>query len=250
VEDQYTGDIGDFGKFGLLRELARQDPTMRFGLIWYLYPDELHRDDGKFVTYLSPSTKNKRHFHECDPDLYDRLKQLVDDGHRRVSFVPGAAILPASTVYFDERLNFPGAPAARPAAREAWLARALGATAECDMLLLDPDNGRECKVTRRRQSAGKYVYFDEIAPMVERGQTIILYQHLDRSDTAENQIAKRADRLEADLRLPVRPRALRYHRGSGRAYYFLTQARHERVVDRTIDAFTSGPWSQHFTLAR
>jgi hypothetical protein len=118
------------------------------------------------------------------------------------------------------------------------------------MLLLDPDNGLECKVTRRRQSAGKYVYFDEIAPMVKRGQTIILYQHLDRSDTAENQIAKRADRLEADLLLPVRPRALRYHRGSGRAYYFLTQARHERVVDRTIDAFTSGPWSQHFTLAR
>jgi hypothetical protein len=249
VEDRYTGDIGDYGKFGLLRALVKADPKLLLGLIWYLYPDEKGNADGKHVRYLCQSKSNDRRFRDCDSKLYVALRGLVDAGNRRVNQVPKLDILPEATVYFEEPLDFAGPPSERIAARKAWLDRALDATTACDILLLDPDNGLQCAVTKSQRRAGKYVYLDEIAAMFAREKTIILYQHLDRSDTAENQMAKRADRLEAYLGLPAKPRALRYHRGSGRAYYFLTQTRHSDLVDRTIKALTSEPWSQHFTLA-
>jgi hypothetical protein len=34
MQDRYTGDIGDFGKCSLLRNLTRDD--LRLGVIWYL----------------------------------------------------------------------------------------------------------------------------------------------------------------------------------------------------------------------
>ncbi|MBD3413291.1 MAG: hypothetical protein GF421_02535 [Candidatus Aminicenantes bacterium] len=50
MQDRYTGDIGDFGKYGLLRYiLDREDMTL--GVNWYLVPNEAHNDDGKYNRY-------------------------------------------------------------------------------------------------------------------------------------------------------------------------------------------------------
>ena len=38
MQDRYTGDIGDFGKLGLLRVLQAQGLTI--GVNWYLTPDK------------------------------------------------------------------------------------------------------------------------------------------------------------------------------------------------------------------
>jgi hypothetical protein len=122
VQNRYTGDVGDFGKFGLLRVLAPENSGVRLGLIWYLYPDEEGNADGKYVQYLDPSEKNDCRFRACDSKLYDALRKLVDSGNRRVDQVPKLGILPGR-VFFDEQLRFPGPPAERPAAREG-LARA------------------------------------------------------------------------------------------------------------------------------
>ena len=55
MQDQYVGDIGDFGKYGLLRHLTGiQTPrlkTLRLGVVWYLFPDG-GNNDGKFTKYL------------------------------------------------------------------------------------------------------------------------------------------------------------------------------------------------------
>jgi hypothetical protein len=249
VEDRYTGDAGDFGKFGLLRALVKEDASLNLGLIWYLYPDEEGNADGKHVRYLCQSESNDRRFRACDSELYEALRELIKRGERRVGLVPGLGILPTSTVYFEELLDFPGMPSERPAAREAWLARALSAIDKCDIVLLDPDNGIQCSVTRRERRAGKYVYFDEIARMLERDKTVVLYQHFDHTEPAPEQIKTRAHRLAEHLGLQHLPTALLYHRGNLRSYFFLTQPRHEDVVHRAIGALTSSPWSQHFTLA-
>ena len=45
MQNRYTGDIGDFGKLGLLRVL--QDAGFSIGVNWYLTPDENHNQDGK-----------------------------------------------------------------------------------------------------------------------------------------------------------------------------------------------------------
>jgi len=50
MQDRYTGDIGDFAKYGLLRYiLDRADVTL--GINWYLVPDEAHNRDGRHNRY-------------------------------------------------------------------------------------------------------------------------------------------------------------------------------------------------------
>lgn len=51
MQDRYAGDIGDFGKFSLLRNLFKNE-QYKIGTIWYRYPDESHNDDGRHVDYF------------------------------------------------------------------------------------------------------------------------------------------------------------------------------------------------------
>ncbi len=49
MQDRYAGDIGDFGKFVLLRAIANQN--LPLGVNWYLArpgSHEIHKDDGNF----------------------------------------------------------------------------------------------------------------------------------------------------------------------------------------------------------
>ena len=50
MQNRYTGDIGDFGKLGLLRVL--QESGLTIGVNWYLVPDENHNSDGRHVQYF------------------------------------------------------------------------------------------------------------------------------------------------------------------------------------------------------
>lgn len=45
MQNRYTGDIGDFGKLGLLRQL-QLNTRLSIGVNWYLIPDESHNRDG------------------------------------------------------------------------------------------------------------------------------------------------------------------------------------------------------------
>ncbi len=49
MQNRYTGDIGDFGKLGLLRALRASG--LSIGVNWYLVPDEGHNNDGKHTKY-------------------------------------------------------------------------------------------------------------------------------------------------------------------------------------------------------
>lgn len=96
MQNRYTGDIGDFSKLGLLRQLSAR---LSIGVNWYLVPDEGHSRDGQHINYL---TKNS--FRACDPPLLDALAQIVGSGQRRVVELENPAILPAK--YHSAVLNF------------------------------------------------------------------------------------------------------------------------------------------------
>jgi hypothetical protein len=51
MQNRYVGDVGDFAKYGLLRQLTMDD-QLHLGVIWYLFDDETHNSDGRHVTYL------------------------------------------------------------------------------------------------------------------------------------------------------------------------------------------------------
>ncbi len=49
MQDRYVGDVGDFGKYGLLRALSgpfKSEAVLSLGMVWYLVPDQGNGGDG------------------------------------------------------------------------------------------------------------------------------------------------------------------------------------------------------------
>ena len=81
MQNRYVADVGDFGKFGLLRALAGvtgsdDGPRLSVGVVWYRPSKETGpTGDGKKRGYLDSS---RQHFEECDPELFGHLKEISD----------------------------------------------------------------------------------------------------------------------------------------------------------------------------
>jgi len=146
MQDRYAGDLGDFLKFGLLRWLAPPEAAWpRLGVIWYRTADEAHNANGKHIAYLTPGHRSAGPLRQLDPDLYDRLARVVSTGQRSTAALTTVGVLGAQTRFFGDLLDLADLPAntrdARQARRQSWAQRALAATADCDMIFADPDNG-------------------------------------------------------------------------------------------------------------
>ena len=79
----------------------------------------------------------------CDPDLRKMLGEFVREGRRCVRHVQEAGILPPDTLYHGDLLHYPSDTnrPSRQAMRDLWFAGALQATADADLVCVDPDNG-------------------------------------------------------------------------------------------------------------
>ena len=256
MQNRYVGDIGDFGKYGLLRSLcgisetANSDRLPCLGVVWYLYPDESHNSDGKYTGYLARNSDNHARFRDCDPVLYDALHQLVSENDRHINAVRGSGIFSSDTTYFDHPLSYPHRQPrnARQAARDNWLQGALAATAEADVIFVDPDNGISETVDPLRKNGPKYVFMDDLRQFAGRGHSLIIYHHLGRRGTAIQQIRYWARTLQQNLSLPRLPWSLWYHRGAARAYFIVAQERHSDVLEDRFARFINGHWRAHFEL--
>ena len=245
MQNRYVGDIGDFAKFGLVRSLVGGS-DLKTGIVWYLTPDETS-NDGRHIDYLKEPFGGLR---DCDEPLFDALAEVVHNGRRFVREIPGSGVLPPDTVYHDALLSYASGVSAamRMAQRVAWFEGALASTAGCDLVVLDPDNGLESPSVGPQSVYGpKYAYFDELSRFVERGQSLVVYHHLDRSGTAEEQARRRMqeiqDRLQVELVV-----ALRWLRVSPRFFFVIAAERHEDQLSRGIESLCAGPWSAHFEL--
>ena len=49
MQNRYVGDIGDYGKYSLLKALAGSDLSL--GILWYLNEAEEENGDGRYTTY-------------------------------------------------------------------------------------------------------------------------------------------------------------------------------------------------------
>ena len=256
MQDRYVGDIGDFGKYALLNALcqpgsALDGPRFSLGVVWYLVPDELG-NDGKLTGYLDGSPGNRARYRECDPALYDALAEIVVSGNREVAAVRRSNILPRDTVFYEDSLSFEAVAGqdARLTHRRRWVDRAVENTARCDLVFIDPDNGLEVPSTARHQARGpKYCYLDELSTYVQRGQSLVVYQHLDRRSAALSQVEGRLAQL-AELRSDAAPFALRYRRGTARAYLILPAPSHRAPLLERALGLVRGPWGRkgHFSL--
>ena len=258
MQNRYVGDLGDFGKFGLLRALCSCSETgngaaMSLGVVWYLVPDENHNDDGKFVRYLEPTAKNQQLFRACDPDLYDALRSIVASGARNVTNIRGGDVLPINTRYCEAPLHFDKRSGSgiqirrqRAELRTLWLKEAIRSTADCDMVFFDPDNGLEVKIGPHEPRGPKYAYFHELLPFAERDQSLVVYQHVTRRGSAKEQVRRRIGEVQDELGRGSF--ALLYHRGSARAFLVIPAPRHRTSLHSKAGEFLRTPWARHFEL--
>ena len=202
MQDRYAGDLGDFGKFGLLRALCqpREGIPISLAVVWYLNPGEDTGNDGRHTAYLEPTAGNQERFRSCDPGLYDVLAELVRSGDRSVAALRSRGVLPPGTTFFEEPVRLP---------REMWFQRALESAGGQDMVFLDPDNGI------RRSAPGlhpKHAFIEEIARAAAGGQGVAVYQHIHRRGRARDQVQERAEQVEEAT--GISPVSVLYHRGS------------------------------------
>ena len=94
MQNRYAGDVGDFGKLGLLRILAQSG--LKVGINWYLTEGEDHNNDGKHIAYLTNPM-----YDACDPELCRKLGYMVYGNQRSVRAMEEMNLIPGC-VYFSQ----------------------------------------------------------------------------------------------------------------------------------------------------
>ena len=256
MQDRYVGDVGDFGKYGLLRYLCGAVgpqtgcAPLQLAVVWCLYPDEDHNSDGKHIGYLTGSTSGNAALRRCDPGLYEALRRIVVAGDRRVRRIAEAEILPRDTIYYDRVLYYPKGSSRvwRQDAHAKWVNESLRCTAGADIVFIDPDNGIANSSLHFGLSAPKHTFVEDIRRYFERGQSLVIYHHLSRQTKALEQIRSMASRLQSEIRLDHAPWALWYHRGSARCYFIITQNDHKYDLRQRAYDLLDSSWRAHFEM--
>lgn len=242
MQDRYAGDIGDYGRLGMLRNLAATG--LRVGVTWYRTPDENHNSDGKFIQYVQSPGKGS--YRECDPLLWDTLAQIIKSGQRRVESLEVPDILDA--VFFDDTLDFRKVSSReREEIRTNWHRQALGKLNDCDIVFVDPDNGLMVPSALQGKKGIKYVLPEELFAYYQRGASVVYYQHKARRPdcfyTDQHHKLLQDERVKGATDL-----GLKFTRTSLRYYWFLLHPKHEETVRRCIDKMMASSWSALFQL--
>ena len=133
MKNQYVGDIGDYGKYGLLRFLAGRG--IRIGVNWYLTKND-GSSDGRFTAYLErPDDRS------CDPELFDNLKLIAFRNDKTVQMIRDTGLIPGARYYSDLVETGYKEPQAREWSRRLWFNNSFLMLADADLLFADPDNG-------------------------------------------------------------------------------------------------------------
>ena len=258
MQNKYVGDVGDFGKYGLLRRITGQTPLMhpdiRLGVHWYLTPDD-RGPDGRHIGYL----EDRSEFRTCDEPLYESLTALVFQRKARlVSAVETSGLLPQGTNYYSQCLTYDDLPWKGPKTAEErlerrtiWMNEAVEVLGDNEVVFLDPDNGIEIDLNKKhRAKAPKYTFADEIAPFIRKGKTVIFYQHLGMPiGGIDAYLQKSLEQLHenVDLGLTQRPCCCIFKRWGNRAFMILPAGEiGSTVIERSSLMIADEHWSKHF----
>ena len=236
MKNQYLGDLGDYGKYGLLRYLANKN--IRIGINWYLTADD-GSNDGKFVSYL-----DKEEDRRYDPDLFDELKKIVRLHDKNVNMLESCGLIPQATYYNllleskiiqrDERERV----------RNLWHQNALKYLADAELIFADPDNGIIGTKSIFDNEAEKYITPKEIKDYYDRGQNVVYYCHKARRTEEQWEKAKTVMlNFVPDAEIIV----LTSHRGTQRSYIFVIHPKDIERYNRLLDDFLRLSWKDMFS---
>ena len=226
MKNQYVADIGDYGKYSLLR--AFEDAGIDIGINWYLTKDD-NSNDGSIVKYLCDTN-----FRKFCPSVYDSLKVIYEHKERNVAAIKKSDIF-HSVQYYDEYIDYKD--------RRNWHEKALKELEKAELIFLDPDNGLLVNDKSRKRDSEKYTLLDEVIDYFERGQNVVYYCHRGRRTTEQWEEYKRAVFRKVPYAYPL---VLTYHRGTQRSYVFLI---HQKDVERYFQIVKAHlkDWDSSFT---
>ncbi len=155
------------------------------------------------------------------------------------------SILPPGTLFHETPLSYSTLPkgtgkavAQRLAHRSAWLEEALVITRDADIIFFDPDNGLQIKsVSKHKDKAPKFTFYDELVPFWERGQSLVVYQHGTRQGSLANQIQSRLQALKETLPDIGTLETSCFTTLGVRIFYVIGQKRHADLFRSRLAAF-------------
>lgn len=221
MQDAYVGDIGDYGKYGLLRNIS--NTFLHLAINWYrAKPTKvIKQDDGKFIDYL----KQPEIYRKYDSELFDELFRIViKEQQRKIEEVEAIDI--GAAYFFSEEI---------PKRREVWHDQGLLKTQKADIVFLDPDNGlATIRMMKDGSYSEKHVKWNELKDYYDRGQSVILYQHRPQRTKGEDMIERITEfnrsYLMADFLF-----GLEFHKYTNRYYFFFCHNKHANGLKKVID---------------
>lgn len=239
MQNRYTGDIGDYGKLGLLRVL--QNEGLSIGVNWYLVPDETHNGDGRHIQYLTNETIG-----QCDMTLWTELNHIVGSGERAVSALQKDSILKAA--FYSEPLDFTDeSRTGRAEKRKAWHHAALNHLRGTDIVFVDPDNGILVPSAEGTRKENKFVRTEELEAYYRGGSSVIYYQHKARKPDAfySDQHARILRQINLNESTGL---ALKFRTTSQRYYFFIIQPCHRETINDAVCRMLASEWGNHFSI--
>lgn len=238
MQDRYAGDVGDFGKLGLLRQIA--NTGLKTGINWYLTfkPEEHMKEDGKHIAYL-----DNKLFRQCDDELLESLRIVIR--HNRSTAALEQAKQVPNACYYSEILK-PGND--RSFSREIWHENALAALGSSELIFCDPDNGLLVKsVSLSSSKSDKYVTKEELISYYLSGKSVVFYNH--RCREKESVYLQRFVSLRqcGELTNAIW-KGLKFVRGTVRDYLFILQPVHVDKVNSAIENMMHSNWNRHFSV--
>ncbi len=227
MKNQYVCDIGDFGKYALLRVFA--EAGIKIGVNWYLTEDD-GSTDGKYKDYLQKG--DLRHYSR---DLFDELKKIVEKKEKTIIDIEKAHIIPGAC-YYSDILKPIGNPAERIEWRRKWFEKGMELLNDSDLIFADPDNGLLQSDDASDKNAEKYVLPGEVEEMFRAGKNVVYYCHKGRRK--ENAWREYLSIMFEKIK-DAKPAVLTYHKGTQRSYVFLIHKKDYKRYRKIIDGFLS-----------
>jgi hypothetical protein len=169
MKNQYFGDVNDFKKYGLLKQLS-SDTEAEVAVCWTLTPDDT-RSDGSRTGYLDDPGR----WRALDPPLFDFVRsEVLEKGVRSVNALEQSDALP-SCRYFTAPLDD------QLAQRERYFDDFFRFAKGSDLVFFDPDNGLGITAIKRgKRGSSKYIYLCEIERAWVQRHSVLFYQHFPR----------------------------------------------------------------------
>ena len=236
MQDRYAGDVGDFGKIGMLRRIEMCG--VRIGVNWYLVEDESHNQDGKHVGYLQDCK-----FVGLDEELRKGLAYLIKDNNRSVHQLEELGLLQSNVYYHEVLKHVTGSFREN---RYAWHTSGLRAMSDCELVFLDPDNGLlPQSVSEGSRKSIKYALPEEIIDYYRAGHSVVFYSHRTR-EQLNTYLSRFEELFNSDKMAGSTIMGISFCRGTVRDYFFILHEEHKENVIRGINNLLQSGWKQHF----